>query len=50
MERKARQIAINIIGGVSKSILVSIAKQGDTNVLDRHRPQCYTAFIVICGR
>ncbi len=33
--------------GVSKSILTSLRKQGDTNVLDRHRPQCYTAFLVI---
>lgn len=51
MERKVRQIAINLSGGVSPTIVCGIHKAGVANTLPlKEINQHYTAFIVICDR
>lgn len=48
MERKVRQIAINLSGGVSPTIVCGIHKAGVANTLPlKEINQHYTAFIVV---
>lgn len=47
MRNGARQVAVNITGGVCTTIRASLRKQGAVNVLDRKTPQHYTSILVV---
>lgn len=52
MERKVRQVAINLSGGgISPTIVCGIHKAGVANTLPlKEINQHYTAFLVICDK
>lgn len=50
MERKVKQIGINLMSGMAITITCNLGKQGVTNILPPRTCQHKTTFLVICAK